>query len=73
MKEYPKDAEVFAVFCENGRPPTKMHESYAEATEEAQQLAKKQPGLKFFIMAPVRYAFGTVNVEVDSVWEEGEQ
>jgi hypothetical protein len=49
----PEEEEFFMVFAEGGEMPRKRHALYIHATAEAERLAAKMPGQKFYILHAV--------------------
>lgn len=53
MADAPTAPPFWLVWCENGGPPTVKHPDEASAIREAERLAKRSPGLRFFVLATI--------------------
>lgn len=48
--EYSETQVFYMVYSPEGGAPTMQHYSYSEAREEAERLARKHPGRRFYLL-----------------------
>lgn len=62
--------QFWMVWNEGNRAPAIKHETEKSAKEEAERLARLDPGGKFHVLTALRYCTGTVGIRWNKQWAE---